>query len=571
MNREFTQEEITVARFVELSRLDEFRAKEDIDRSAAMVNFDARYREITIEQLNTRRLVSEPSACVCEDAKVVVTRHVDDGMVIGDGSGPDEFLEALGEHFLLRITPEMTRGSSQVHFGRIIRKLSHGMGFPVRVAPKTTYNLLEHRGVQNAKAVATPGLKSAAQQDGEELLTDGEARKFRAARYLGGAGEFANPIAPEAVGSIAIEVKVGSGWAGDELGRGSTSSGRVYLSDMAASAHSRTQAGPATPSTEADVYAAGPAGLQVVDRQALAEVAGLRSSVLRQRGTCPSWSWQRASACEAALFYDPLGDPEGWRPGPNRKSSGNRLAQEDGRGPCWLSGGTDWQAFQGAWRCLSKDGIRPAWVAFRVCVATPELSGAFLTLSASTHTWGLAEPVVAFSYRGDDAREGQRRCFSVQSGSTQKGDPVHVCHGPLVEVSASKTYDVAVHLDWDPRRPRSCRCTSTARWRSTACPSRPGPFAGGSGCEAWQAREELEAQSPIRHAAVFNWRSAARAAFSELMLGDECPHPVARRGLHRPAARESARGARGGASSGVLMALAAVLLAAALHWAGCAW
>lgn len=290
--------------------------------------------------------------------------------------------------------------------------------------------------------------------------------------------------------------------------------------------------------------------LQAVDRQAFAEIAGLRSSVLQQRGMCPSWSWQRASASEAAVFYDPLGDPEGWLPGPNRKSSGNCVAQEGGRGPCWLSGGTDWQAFQGAWRCLSKEGIRPAWIAFSVCVATPELSGAFLTLSASTHTWGLATPVVAFNYRGDDAREGQRRCFSVQSGSTQTGDPVHLCPRPLGEVSAEKTYDVAVHLDWNPRRPRmSVYVDGTLEVAGV-------PF---------------KAQSPIRHAAVFNWRSGARAAFSELVLGDECPHPVSPRppGTGRPAARVDALGLlpRGGASREILLALAVVLLSAALHWA----
>ena len=85
----------------------------------------------------------------------------------------------------------------------------------------------------------------------------------------------------------------------------------------------------------------------------------------------------------------------------------------------------------------------------------------------------------------------------------------------------------------------------------------------------------FKAQSPIRHAAVFNWRSAARAAFSELVLGDECPHwvsPLPHR-PRRPAAFGGTRGLlpRGGASKEVLLALAVVLLSAALHWAGYGW
>eukprot|EP00959_Pyramimonas_sp_CCMP1952_P209340 4379529-Pyramimonas_sp.AAC.1 len=67
----------------------------------------------------------------------VVARHVDGGMVIGEGRGPDDFLEALGEHFLLRTTLDMTRVSSQVHLGRITRKLNNVMGFSIRVSPKT--------------------------------------------------------------------------------------------------------------------------------------------------------------------------------------------------------------------------------------------------------------------------------------------------------------------------------------------------------------------------------------------------------------------------------------------------
>jgi len=91
------------------------------------------------------------------------------------------------------------------------------------------------------------------------------------------------------------------------------------------------------------------------------------------------------------------------------------------------------------------DGVRPTWVSFRVRVATPELSGAFLTLAAGQHTWGLADPVLVFSYRGDEG--AHRRCFSINTGATQHGDETHYCHIDP-EVIATKPFDVAVNLDW---------------------------------------------------------------------------------------------------------------------------
>ncbi|CAK0808242.1 unnamed protein product, partial [Prorocentrum cordatum] len=187
------------------------------------VDFDARCSKINIDELNMRRSVSEPSIYVSEDAKITAARHVDDGMAIGEGPDPDEFVEALGEHFLLQFTPEMTRG------------------FSVRVAPKTIDSSLDHTGAQHAKAVATPGLKPEVKKDGEELLSDDEARYDlqlaakkisrgmsqptagdalrleRAARYFGGAREFANLIAPEVTDNIVARVRVDSDWAGDKI------------------------------------------------------------------------------------------------------------------------------------------------------------------------------------------------------------------------------------------------------------------------------------------------------------------------------------------------------------------
>ena len=101
----------------------------------AMVDFDVHYSDINTKELGMRRLVSEPSVYVSEDMRTIVSRRVDDGVVLGEGDGPEEFLEGLGQHFLLKISPEMTTGSSQAHLGRIIKMLDNSWGFTIRVAP----------------------------------------------------------------------------------------------------------------------------------------------------------------------------------------------------------------------------------------------------------------------------------------------------------------------------------------------------------------------------------------------------------------------------------------------------
>lgn len=146
---------------------------------------------------------------------------------------------------------------------------------------------------------------------------------------------------------------------------------------------------------------------------------------------------------------------------------------------------------------MSEDGIRPQWASFRVRVATPELSGAFLTFASGRHTWGLADPVFVFGYRGDDSAPQHRRRFTMQTGASQYGDAVHTCQ---VEPRADQTYDIAVRFDWD----------RGFFW----------VFVDGRLCVRGVP---LRVKSPIRFAAIYNWRSGARTAFSEMLLGDHCP------------------------------------------------
>lgn len=246
--------------------------------------------------------------------------------------------------------------------------------------------------------------------------------------------------------------------------------------------------------------------LQMADRESLAAAEALRARVLLARGWSTGWSWRKAHACEAALFRDlPSNAP--WTPGPNEGAAGN-VMERQGTGDeewLWLSDGTDWQAFQGGSRVVSEVGIRPEWVSFRVRIATPALSAANLALSSEGVRWGLSRPIVLFSYRGDEAPT-QRRCFMVETcnASMQGGRPVaaHACHMPE-QVTSEQTYEIAIHLNW--------------------CQGVLSVFING---QMHVSQKAFETSSPIRLAAIYNWRSNARAAFSELMLGNTCPYDL---------------------------------------------
>jgi len=317
--------------------------------------------------------------------------------------------------------------------------------------------------------------------------------------------------------------------------------------------------------------------LLLTERGISKAAAALRPEVLARKGMHPSWSWRKALAAEGALFCDLLGDPLIWTPGPNERNACNLLEHSEDASPwLWLSGGTDWQGFQGGFRCVSERGIKPTWVTFRVRVATPELSGAFLTFAGEQHLWGMADPVLVFSYRGDDCTS-HKRCFVVQpspAGAAARSQSHYV--RPTREVADDRPYDVALHLDW------AAGALSI--------------FVDG---ERLVDRVPLKAATPIRFAAIYNWRSAARTAFSELMLGSSCPCEALHRSVPRPAGasplraaccrRRSAAGAASGASAGLraapsagravagrgpsllgssaLLAVAAAVAAVALQWA----
>lgn len=237
-----------------------------------------------------------------------------------------------------------------------------------------------------------------------------------------------------------------------------------------------------------------------------ASIVALRPQVLPGRGVKADWSWRKTHAVETALWRDaPVHD---WLPGPNDGAEGNRIERDEGEGGQWLymSQGTDWQAFQGGFRVLSDVGVRPRWITFKVRIATPALSAASLAFSNSDPVlWGM-RPIILFGYRGDDA-SARRRCFMVEVPSTDTNSSSclqsHACDIPNVPTEG-QAFDVAMNLDWD---------AGTLSVFINGLPR--------------VTRAALDTSRPIRVAAIYNWRSDARSALSELMLGDACPYDLA--------------------------------------------
>jgi len=220
----------------------------------------------------------------------------------------------------------------------------------------------------------------------------------------------------------------------------------------------------------------------------------LRSIVLGHRGRDTTWSWQKAHSVEAAALYDPLNALQPWTRGPNARN-GRDVIEAKGDA-LWLSGGTDWQGFQGAFRCVADQGVFASWISFRVRIATPDVSGAFLSLYGCKRSWGFTDPVLVFNYRGDATE--QDHCFSLQTEFDQSVEKRHVSQ--RLDVSGDRSFDIAVHLNWEQK-------TATMFVDGVPHVSRV-PFHG---------------TSPIRYATLYNWRSSARTAFAELIVGGACP------------------------------------------------
>eukprot|EP00928_Gymnodinium_smaydae_P033742 TRINITY_DN24092_c0_g2_i1.p1 TRINITY_DN24092_c0_g2~~TRINITY_DN24092_c0_g2_i1.p1 ORF type:complete len:390 (+),score=83.87 TRINITY_DN24092_c0_g2_i1:42-1172(+) len=245
------------------------------------------------------------------------------------------------------------------------------------------------------------------------------------------------------------------------------------------------------------------ARLQMAGAVTREAAAGARAACLKRRGWPAAWTWQRAHAAEVSFLFDALSElGSEWQVGPNTQSAGNRVTSRGG----WLelSGGTDWQGFQGIFRELSTSGaeddieVMPTWVSFQVRIDSLRHAGAFFGLASGRHTWGLQPLTFLFSYRGDEGKPETRRCFAVQAAAQQEGGIVRYCS--KTQVIAGRSYQIRFKLDWKAGR-MSVFVDDTEELKDM----------------------DFEATQSARFAGFYNWRSAARTSISELFLGDADP------------------------------------------------
>lgn len=223
----------------------------------------------------------------------------------------------------------------------------------------------------------------------------------------------------------------------------------------------------------------------------------------------PGVSLQAAHASEAAVFADWMQTCSRWHAGPNTSKPHN-VAKEDrvaGDNGSWifLEGGTDWLGFQGLY-CNFTGGSKPRWVSFRLCLETLDESCGFFALSADRRTWGLQPLIFIFNYRGNDMPWG-KRSFALQTQPVT-GD-LHVLHLEEAEILPRVPYEISVHLDWSQGL--------LELFIDGACVLHGIPF---------------QVDLVPRYIGLYNWRSRASCGFSEIMVGNARPYPLARSPQH---------------------------------------
>jgi hypothetical protein len=109
------------------------------------------------EVLNFERMVCEPAVFVNKAWDVVISKHVDDGLVTGPPDKVEAVLRALGQLFFLKVAPELQTGQETMYRGRVLTKIEGG--FAYRPSAKLINNFLEAFNLTKASAVRAPCIK----------------------------------------------------------------------------------------------------------------------------------------------------------------------------------------------------------------------------------------------------------------------------------------------------------------------------------------------------------------------------------------------------------------------------
>lgn len=296
----------------------------------AMADFDAHFAAVfqgdTVHEgkpkLSMRRGLADPSLFYNEERTVLVSKHVDDGLIIGPGSEIDAILVQLGAYFLLKVTEPLEQGRCEQYLGRLVTKVPGG--FHICCRPTLIQRFLEITGMTNAAPVATPGIKLEARVAGEKELDAQAASQYRAAaglllfislerfdlayatkecargmtkptvgdktrikrvaRYLRSAGDMFQELTRRACddngdGEDSLVAEVDSDWAADKIERKSTSAGVLFFNRIPVQTWSRTQEVIALSSGEAEAYALVSGAKELLGASAILKDIGIEPSL----------------------------------------------------------------------------------------------------------------------------------------------------------------------------------------------------------------------------------------------------------------------------------------------------
>ena len=127
--------------------------------------------------LGLERLTTEPAAFRSKSTGVMMCKHMDDGVVVGESNTLDRTLTAMRKHLLMKINNPQV-GSETKFLGRLLIKTERG--FQVKPLSKLFDSLLSSAGMGNCSPVQTPGVRSESRiPDEEPKLGPAEHKQYR--------------------------------------------------------------------------------------------------------------------------------------------------------------------------------------------------------------------------------------------------------------------------------------------------------------------------------------------------------------------------------------------------------
>ena len=149
----------------------------------ALADFDEQFGNVAkslcddFGSLVLERLTTEPAAFRSKLTSVMMCKHMDDGVVVGQSKTLDRTLTAMSRHLLMK-TCNLLLGSETKFLGKLLIKTERG--FQVKPFAKLFDSLLSSAGMGSCAPVHTPGVRSESRVPNEEpKLGPAEHKQYR--------------------------------------------------------------------------------------------------------------------------------------------------------------------------------------------------------------------------------------------------------------------------------------------------------------------------------------------------------------------------------------------------------